>query len=547
MTRDGETGDAFELLARSADDVVAVAPAVAIELYRRALSLIEADDPRRLDLEVACLEPLARAGNIDAARSRAEALLVAFPDPEHRRQIHGGLAAILATAGDLAASTEHYRAVSEPDSLHRCLAAGERVLVGGDPAVVRAELRQILATTADPHVECAAHLGLSLAAGAGCSFDDAAAHALESFRRFDPRTMPRAGFLIPDIWTASFDAFRDRFDEALVLFERVGYEAERRHEHGTVVHTSTSIGLIAFFGGRWDDARREFGIVLSIAADTGANAHLVAANAVLAGIAMEEGRAGDADDHLAAGHDALQMGRHLFGVDLLLWLTAMRAARAGDADTAFEQLWNLWQVTATMRGLTQYRSFAPDLVRTALATKHLDEAASVATEVAALAERAGVASAVAAAHRCRAMLSGDPAGFTRAAELLQTTPWRLDYARACEDAADALASVDRVERAEVMAAEAAREYEKMGAVVSLARIASSYGSIPRPSSTAPAPARGDVLSPREREVTELVRAGHTNPEIADRLFISRRTVESHVASAMRKLGAANRTQLATLI
>jgi len=54
--------------------------------------------------------------------------------------------------------------------------------------------------------------------------------------------------------------------------------------------------------------------------------------------------------------------------------------------------------------------------------------------------------------------------------------------------------------------------------------------------------RGE-LSPREREVAELAGRGRTSPEIAHALFLSPRTVESHVASAMRKLGVASRREL----
>lgn len=61
----------------------------------------------------------------------------------------------------------------------------------------------------------------------------------------------------------------------------------------------------------------------------------------------------------------------------------------------------------------------------------------------------------------------------------------------------------------------------------------------------PAASRGavDDLSGREREVLRLLALGHTNQEIAQQLYVSVRTVESHRSHIMNKLRAASRAEM----
>jgi LuxR family quorum sensing-dependent transcriptional regulator len=60
------------------------------------------------------------------------------------------------------------------------------------------------------------------------------------------------------------------------------------------------------------------------------------------------------------------------------------------------------------------------------------------------------------------------------------------------------------------------------------------------------PAKRRLLTPREREVLAWVARGKSAWEIGEILDIAKRTVDEHVQSAVRKLGAVNRTHAVAL-
>jgi DNA-binding CsgD family transcriptional regulator len=123
-------------------------------------------------------------------------------------------------------------------------------------------------------------------------------------------------------------------------------------------------------------------------------------------------------------------------------------------------------------------------------------------------------------------------GFGRAGLPLEAARSRLELARAL---------AGHEPQTAVAAARAAlSEFERLRAARHADEAAALLRSLGQPVRLT---GRGaGALSRRESEVLELVGAGLSNVEIAARLFISRRTVEHHVASVLAKLGLRNRAE-----
>lgn len=121
-----------------------------------------------------------------------------------------------------------------------------------------------------------------------------------------------------------------------------------------------------------------------------------------------------------------------------------------------------------------------------------------------------------------------------------------------------LAGTIALELAEICAAQGARGvaidharaavglFDQLGAVPLIDRAAALLRSLGvRWTGRRPAVALAG-LTAREQQVLDLLREGLTNPEIAERLFVSAKTVESHVGRVLAKLGVRNRAEAAAV-
>ncbi len=201
--------------------------------------------------------------------------------------------------------------------------------------------------------------------------------------------------------------------------------------------------------------------------------------------------------------------------------------------------------------------YSPAVVRASLDLGEPAAAAAHADLVRGLAATLGLAGPRAAAARAAGMVSLATGDLGRAVsladeviELAHRVGARLEISRADLLAGRALAVSDpgaavvRLERAAEAAAAGGAHGIRNAAVRELRRLGRRHG---RGGPRAAGQQGLTRLSGREREVAVLVAEGCTNREIADRLYLSEKTVESHLSRAFSKLDVRSRAALAGLV
>ena len=149
--------------------------------------------------------------------------------------------------------------------------------------------------------------------------------------------------------------------------------------------------------------------------------------------------------------------------------------------------------------------------------------------------------------RGRATHPGDLEGrrdLDQAAEFFRELGMPYELAQTRLRLAEALKEV-HAELAQAEARQALSSFEALGAVTAADASAGLLRALGAPVRRGGRGERAvDALTKREREVFILLGEGCSNPEIARRLFVSRKTVEHHVAHILEKLGLKNRAEAA---
>jgi DNA-binding CsgD family transcriptional regulator len=199
--------------------------------------------------------------------------------------------------------------------------------------------------------------------------------------------------------------------------------------------------------------------------------------------------------------------------------------------------------------MTLTHQWLPDLVRLAIAAgdRRMAQAAAQACQAEAAAETQP-ARAAAASLRCRGLLRPDPGLLRDAVAYYRSAGPAVELPAALEDLAAVLANRGRHDEARAALNEAVTLYEDLDARWDIRRADSRlrpYG-IRRGvrGRRGPRAASGwAALTPTELKIAALLARGDSTTDVARSMFLSRRTVQTHISHILAKLGVKGRADI----
>jgi DNA-binding CsgD family transcriptional regulator len=554
--------EAIRWLRGAARDVGAGAPGAAVELLRRAESMLPGGHPDADLIAAELVEALLRAGNVGEAAARAEAVL----DRRHRAEADARLRLSLISA--LSLQNRPAELIERAESaLNEApdLSAADRSLVlaqasygrtfSGDLVGGEATARRAL-EQAESCGDVATAVWSLTTMSIPVKSQGRYADALDLTRRavglaFEPPNLD-ARLRHPLFFHGLVLSDSDRPADARVAFDKALDECDVLQSAWLLPDTILMSAEARFLAGAWDDAVAEMEAGLAMANERGQRILVGQSLAYQAIIAEARGDHGAACAALRDVEPQLDSDQPPVFFELVAYASALSSEAEGDQDTAFRRLVSAWDHDARRDNRYYHRYLGPALVRLALALDDRSTAERVSQMTNAAATVAPeVPSVQSAALRCRGLVESDPGCLIDAVALARRSGRVIDHAGTCEDAARVLADLGRTGEARDLLVEAIDVYESLDARTWAARTEAMLRRLGvRRGTRGPRrrPASGwESLTETEREVSILVADGLTNREVARRLHISPHTVNTHLRHVFQKLNVSNRAGLAVTV